>query len=116
MKGIALAALATLANPVFAQQITGVLVNPYTGFVSAIIVVGDASVQQQHLSACGVGCEFTDFLQPSQCMIVSISRPEAVYGYNFGPADDLVNIRMQARRYCQRYGGTNCQEYPPICG
>ncbi|MFZ1480141.1 MAG: DUF4189 domain-containing protein, partial [Paracoccaceae bacterium] len=78
-------------------------------------VVDKAKVQPHHLSECGSGCEFTDFLMPGQCMVVSISRRDAAYGYHFGPADDVENSRSQARHYCKKYGGTACKEYKPIC-
>jgi hypothetical protein len=116
VKKLVLAAFFTLASPAFGEKLTGVLVNPYTGYVSALIMNEGAKVQPSDLAACGPGCEFTEFILAGQCMTVSISRREAAYGYNFGPADDLANSRAQAHHYCKRYGGKNCKEYQPICG
>lgn len=116
MRIFAVAMLCLITTPLAAEQFTGVLVNPRTGYVSAIIVVDRATLRPEHLSACGTGCEFTDFMLPGQCMVVSVSRREASYGYHFGPFDDLANSRSQARRFCERYGGTECREYQPICG
>ena len=104
-----------LPNMATAEQLTGVLLNPYSGYVGAIVIKGAAEVQAKDLSACGPGCEFTDFLRKGDCMVVAISRREAAYGYHFGPADDLPNSRAQAKRHCQRYGGTACKVYEPIC-
>lgn len=117
MKSLVLAFFAILATPAFSEvkQYTGVLVNPVTGYVGPIVVVGEAKVELRHLAACGANCEFTDFIWPGQCMVVSISRRNRAYGYYFGPSDDLANSRSQAHRYCQRNGGTACKEYPPIC-
>lgn len=115
MRFFTFAVCALLSTPAYAEQLTGVLVNPYSGFVRAIIVVDGAKVQPHNLSGCGAGCEFTDFMMPGQCMVVSISTRDAAYGYYIGPEDDLANSRAQAHRYCQRYGGTACKEYRPIC-
>ncbi len=112
----AITALVLLSAPARAETVTGILVNPYTGYVGALIVADGAQIQPSDLAACGPGCRFTEFIHHGQCMIVSISRAEAAYGYNFGPADDLPNSRSQARHYCQRYGGKSCKEYQPICG
>lgn len=115
MRLLPIFALALLSSPAAAEQYTGVMVNLYTGYVGPIIIIDGAEVRPEHIAACGAGCEFTTFLMPGQCMVVSVSLGEA-YGYFFGPSDDIANAQTQAHRYCVREGGRNCQEYPPICG
>ena len=104
-----------LSTPLSGQQLTGVLVNPYTGYVNALIVPTGAKILPEHFAACGPGCEFTDFIRSGQCLVVSVSRRQAAFGYSFGPSDDLPNIKSQAHHYCMSYGGTQCKEYAPIC-
>lgn len=115
MRFIAFACAILLSSPAAAQEAVGVLVNPVTGYIAKIIVLGDAKVRESDLQACGYGCEFTDFLQRGECMIVSMSISDGAFGYHFGPSDDLANSRNQARRHCARYGGKACRESRAIC-
>lgn len=115
MRCLIFAIFTMIAGPAAAERLTGVLVNPYTGYVAAIHIDEGSKVTPRTLQPCGPGCEFTDLMRRGQCMVVSISRKEAAFGYHFGPANDLANSRSQALRHCRRYGGTQCRVFRPIC-
>ena len=110
-----LSLLCLLPAAALADPMTGVLLNPFTGYTEAIVITDPTKEQTGDLSACGPGCAFTDFMGKGDCMAVAISLAEGAYGYHYGPAIALQNSQTQALRHCQHFGGTACKLYEPIC-
>ena len=115
MKYVIAAAVLLLATPVAADQQKAVFLNAKTGYVGSVLVKEGAKVQKSQMGACGKGCEVADYIRPGECMIVSISIPEAAWGYQYGPAEDVAKSRAKAKKYCESYGGSACKESKPIC-